>query len=126
LRHVVAAFAKTNGLVSEASFNTRLDVRHALVQRGCAGRDAEHPAGRGSPDYAVSSVSVSNSILGAYGTRVPAYENHRQPAANYNNRFLANGALAALSHTGRSASNTIRWAPGPAAASARTARDPVA
>lgn len=100
LRNVLSAFAKTNGLVSEASFNTRLEFGTLWSNAAAQVVTRNIPQAGGSPDYAVSSVSVSNSILGAYGTRVPAYEIIGNLRANYNNLFLRNGALAALSHTG--------------------------
>ena len=98
LRHFLVAGAMTNGVGSYASFNTRLE--HGTIWSNQMAQivvrsTAETGAGAQPDSY----VTVSNCILGAYGLRIPVYEQRGTLHANYNNLLLANGALAAISYT---------------------------
>lgn len=98
LRHFLVAGTLTNGVASYASFNTSLE--HGTLWSNQLAQVVAHASletGQGTqPD---SYVTVSNCILGAYGLRIPVYEQRTTLQANYNNLFLANGALAAISYT---------------------------
>lgn len=98
LRHFLVTSALTNGVASYASFNTRLE--HGTIWSNKIAQitvRSSLPSGTGpQPD---SYVSVSNCILGSYGLRIPVYEQYGTVHANYNNLFLAGGALAAISYT---------------------------
>jgi hypothetical protein len=100
LRHFTVAFSRTNGVTSEASYDTRLEFGTLWSNAAAQVVTRNIPINGGSTNYNVSSVSVSNCILGAYGVRVPAYELRGNLRANHNNLFLRNGALAALERTG--------------------------
>ncbi len=98
LENFSAQHAATNGVASQASYNTRLEsgtlwsngVAQILIRNQLA--TATHP------DREAAFITVSNCIMGAYGTRIPVYEERGTIYANYNNLFLVNGALAALSY----------------------------
>lgn len=99
LNNFSAALARTNGVASEGSFNTRLDFG-TIWSNGAAQVLIRNQLQGGSDPVRElwSSVSVSNCVLGAFGIRVPVYEIRGTLRANYNDLYLANGALAALSY----------------------------
>ena len=98
LRNFTVAHALTNGIMSYASFNTRLEFgtiwSNGLAQIVARNQLIEAPR----PEREASFVTVSNCILGAYGLRIPAFEVRGNLYANFNDFYLANGALAALSY----------------------------
>lgn len=101
LRHFSVAWAATNGVASYASFNTRLEHGTLWSNRLAqihVNESLENNTGT-QPD---SFVTVSNCILGAYGLRVPVYEQRGRLHADFNNLYLEGGALAALSYTNAS------------------------
>lgn len=98
LRHFLVVGAVSNGVASYASFNTRLE-HGTLWSNQMAQIVVRSSLGSGQGTQPDSYVTVSNCILGAYGLRIPVYEQRGTLHANYNNLFLANGALAAISYT---------------------------
>jgi hypothetical protein len=101
LRHFSVAWAATNGVASYASFNIRLEHGTLWSNRLAqihVNESSENNVGA-QPD---SFVTVSNCILGAYGLRVPVYEQRGRLQADFNNLYLEGGALAALSYTNTS------------------------
>ena len=96
LRHFSAAATLTNGVSSLASFNTRLEFGTIWSNRQVQVR-IQNLLG-GATAYAASYVTVSNCVLGAYGSRQPIYELRGTLYADYNNLYLGPGALVALSY----------------------------
>ncbi len=93
LRNVSAAYALSNGVFNLDSFNTRLEFgtiwSNGLAQVAVEGLLQTN-----------SSITVSNSVLGAFGIRTPIYRfSGGTLSANHNNLYLSGGALASLSFT---------------------------
>ena len=100
LRNVAVAFAKTNGVISEASYATRLEFGTIWSNAAAQVVARNMPVSGGVTNYNASFLSVSNTILGAFGQRIPVYELRGTLWADRNDLFLRNGALAALDQTG--------------------------
>ncbi|MGD9780547.1 MAG: right-handed parallel beta-helix repeat-containing protein [Kiritimatiellia bacterium] len=97
-RNFSVAWATNSGVHSVASFNTRLEFGTLWSNGASQVSVRNQPIGGNNPVYDDSSVSVSNCILGSFGIRIPAYLLNGTLQADYNNLYLANGALAALSY----------------------------
>lgn len=100
LRNVLVAYAATNGVACEASYNTRIEFSTIWSNGAAQVLVRNIPATGGSTNYNVSFASISNCVLGAFGVRKPALEIRGNLFSDYNGFFLVNGALAALSYTG--------------------------
>ncbi|NCA81758.1 MAG: hypothetical protein EOM72_03315 [Opitutae bacterium] len=99
LRNFSVVGAVTNGVASQASYNTRLEFG-TIWSNGLAQVSIRNQAAVGGymAEREASFVTVSNCILGAFGVRNPAYEVRGTLHANYNNLYLSGGALAALAY----------------------------
>ncbi len=100
LRNVLVAYAATNGISSVASYNTRIEFGTLWSNGAAQVLSRNIPSTGGSTNYNVSFATVSNSVMGAFGVRKPALEIRGNLFADYNDFFLENGALAALSYVG--------------------------
>lgn len=98
LRYFSVAGARTNGVASRGSYNTRLEFG-VLWSNGVTQVLAQNnpKSGTGGTNYNVAFVTVSNCAMGAFGIRKPIYEIRGNLSANFNNLYLGEGALAALS-----------------------------
>lgn len=111
LRNFSVAGVLTNGVASRGSFNTRLEFG-TIWSNGVAQVLTVDRVSGGTPQPA-SFITVSHCVLGAFGVRKPVYEVRGQLVADYNNLYLANGALAALSYEagfGREFDSVGKWA----------------
>jgi Right handed beta helix region/Periplasmic copper-binding protein (NosD) len=96
LRNFSSSFAKTNGVRSVASYNTRLEFGVLWSNQVAQVQARNQLPGAVVASRESSFVSVSNCIMGAFGVRKAAYEIRGTLFANYNNIYLSQGALAAL------------------------------
>ncbi len=89
LRNFSVVGAMTNGVRTRNSYATRMD--HGTIWSNGL---AQVSISTVSNEY----VTVSNCIMGSYGLRRPIYQilSGSNLLANYNNLYLGNGALAAL------------------------------
>jgi hypothetical protein len=99
LRNFSVAGVASNGVTSMASYNTRLEFG-VLWSNGTSQASSRNQLSGGAQLIAreASFMTVSNCILGAYGIRKPVYEIRGNLLADFNNLYLVNGALAALSY----------------------------
>ncbi len=100
LRNFAVAYAASNGVFCAASFNTRLEFGTIWSNGSVQVSVRNLPSGGGSTNYDVSYATVRHCVLGAFGIRKPAFELRGNLFADYNNFYLRNGALAALSFVG--------------------------
>jgi len=100
LRNFSVRFARTNGVASQASYNTRLEFG-VLWSNQVAQVLTRNQLRVGTMLARENSfVTVSNCVMGAYGRRISAYEIRGNLYGNYNNFYLKKGALAALHYKG--------------------------
>jgi hypothetical protein len=110
VRNFSSSFMATNGVESRASYNTRLEFG-TIWSNGVAQIWIDSSPKLGLPKTNAF-VSVSNCIMGSFGIRRPVYELRGTLFANYNNLYLLNGALAALSYEGgfpREYDSAAKW-----------------
>jgi hypothetical protein len=100
LRNFSVAYTMTNGVASIGSFNTRFEFG-TIWSNGVAQVLARNQVpGSSLTAREASFAMVSNCVMGAFGIRKPVYEVRGNLHPDFNNLFLANGALAALSYEG--------------------------
>ncbi|MGD9613307.1 MAG: right-handed parallel beta-helix repeat-containing protein, partial [Kiritimatiellia bacterium] len=100
LRNVLVAYAATNGIASIASYDTRIEFGTIWSNGAAQVLSRNIPVTGGPTNYNFAFVTVSNSVMGAFGVRKPALEIRGNLFTDYNAYYLENGALAALSYVG--------------------------
>lgn len=101
VRNFAVTGAQTNGVVCEASYGTTLEfgVVWSNVSAQVVVNNQLQQGGANSA-YNDAYTTISNCIIGSFGIRVPAYLLNGTLVSDYNNIYLGNGGLAALSYTG--------------------------
>jgi hypothetical protein len=100
--HMALANAKTNGLVCEASYAANFNFM-TICSNAAAQVVTRRQLATGGTDTNRynASMSLSNSIVAARGTRVPIYDVYGTVHADHNDLYAEGDALVALTHSGQ-------------------------